>query len=154
MSKLSHAKCNHQLSENKILEILKLHKISKTKIKIKILQAISSSHSPISVVEIHQKIGIKLCNLSTVFRAISTFKNKDILSEINLNEGFCRYELISTRKSLSKQHHHHIRCKECNMISTLDQCNLNSFKNEIEKLGFLEVTHHLEFLGICRKCAA
>jgi Fur family ferric uptake transcriptional regulator len=86
-------------------------------------------------------------NESTIFRGIKQFKDKNIISEVELNEGFKRYEVKPVN-----HHHHFIKCKVCEEIKTLNQCNLSFFIKQIKQLGFKNIDHKIEFFGICGKC--
>ena len=141
--------CQTTLTEQNIRDILSEHGLNKTKVKIEILQIISLSKIPISVPEIHQELTDK-CDLSTVFRSISQFKEKKIISEVNLDEGFLRYELFSMKKN---HHHHHILCRKCGDIKNLEECDLDVFEKALSKLGFTQMEHRLEFTGLCSKCS-
>jgi Fe2+ or Zn2+ uptake regulation protein len=143
--------CHHELTLDAITDILQLHKISKTKIKMKLLEIFSKAHHPLSVLEVYQILGKNLCNLSTVFRAINQFKNKQILQEVDLHEGFYRYEM--SHENLETNHHHHIRCTKCGKINSFSGCDLSHLNKVVEKLGFKNIQHHLEFLGICKNCS-
>lgn len=136
------------MDNDSIAQLLRSNNISKTKIKIKIISLLSSASYPLSVVEIHGMLSHE-CNLSTVFRAITQFKEHKIIREINLDEGFLRFEMF---EDTAKNHHHHIRCKKCGGIKNLNNCNLKSFEKAIAKLGFTETEHRLEFFGLCLNC--
>ena len=141
--------CQTSLNEQNIKKILSENGLNKTKVKIEILLIISRSNKPISVPEIHQELTDK-CDLSTVFRSISQFKEKKIISEVNLDEGFLRYELFSMKKN---HHHHHILCRKCGDIRNLEECDLDVFEKALSKLGFTQMEHRLEFTGLCSKCS-
>lgn len=145
-------KCSHSpLTEKSASEILTECGINRTKGKIRILQIISKAETPLSVLEIHTKLK-ESCDLSTVFRTITQFKEKKLIQEINLDEGFCRYELSGTDDH--HHHHHHIRCRSCGEIKNLEHCDLSQFEKAIKKLGFSEMEHKLEFSGLCSKCSS
>lgn len=143
--------CHHSLTLEKIVKIFSQNKVSKTKVKIKLLQILSNSHRPLSAMDLHQLLGEKNCNLSTVFRSITQFKEKNIIQEVDLKEGFYRYEIQDIQTT--DEHHHHIRCRNCGTISSFVGCKLDHLEKEIKSLGFKDIIHHLEFIGICKKCS-
>ena len=145
--------CHTLLSEVEAKEILSENGLNRTKGKIRILQEISKSHKPLSVYEIHARMK-ESCDVSTIFRTLTQFKDKDLVHEVNLNEGFIRYELNHSQESHpSPHHHHHVRCRICGDIKNIDYCDLGPFEKAIAKLGFKEMEHRLEFSGICSKCS-
>lgn len=140
--------CHSPLSEEKARLLLTEKGLNKTKIKIKLLIEISRSIRPLSVQELHD-LTRQACDVSTIFRTISQFKEKGLIKEVNLEEGFIRYEMapVSTSK-----HHHHVRCRSCGDIKLIEKCDLAAFERAIGRLGFSEMEHRLEFTGVCSKC--
>lgn len=142
--------CHSPLSEEKAKDILSENGINKTRGKIKILQEISRSKRPLSVTEIHSMLD-ESCDVSTIFRTITQFKEKNLIREVNLDEGFFRYEMSSGEEN--NHHHHHVRCRKCGDIRNIEKCDLEVFEKAITKLGFSEMEHRLEFTGLCSKCS-
>ena len=150
MKAMANKCCHSPLSEENAKDILSENGINKTKGKIQILQEISRSHKPLSVTEIHDKLEER-CDVSTVFRTITQFKEKNLIREVNLDEGFFRYEMASPEKD--HHHHHHVRCRKCGDIKNIEKCDLAAFEKAIAKLGFKDMEHRLEFTGLCSKCS-
>lgn len=145
--------CHSPLTESAAKDILTENGLNRTKGKIQILQEISKSHKPLSVQEIHTNMK-ESCDLSTIFRTITQFKEKNLVQEVNLHEGFFRYEMNhSTEDHQEPHHHHHVRCRVCGDIKNIEHCDLGPFEKAISKLGFKEMEHRLEFSGICSKCS-
>jgi Fur family ferric uptake transcriptional regulator len=143
-------KCEHSpLSLESAKKLLTDKGVNKTSTKIRILIEISRSKHPLAVSEIHQQLEEE-CNVSTVFRTVSQFKDKGIIEEVNLDEGFLRYEL--NHRHQGHHHHHHVRCRECGNILNIENCDLSSFNSVIAKMGFTNIEHRLEFTGLCSKC--
>lgn len=140
------------MNDQKAKELLATNGLNRTKTKTGILVALSGSHSPLSATEIHQQLGDETCDISTVFRTIGQFKEKEMIKEINLGEGFFRYEIILTDPLKSHHHHHHVRCRDCGEIKLIDKCDMSIFEKMIGKLGYHKMEHYLEFTGICSKC--
>jgi Fur family ferric uptake transcriptional regulator len=146
----NHKCCGTQLNETTANSILSEHGMNRTKVKTKLLLALSQSTSPLSVAELHAKLGEDSCDISTIFRTITQFKDKHLVQETNLGEGFFRYQLGLQSHD---HHHHHVRCRNCGDIKLLDQCDLSLFEKMVSKLGFQNMQHHLEFTGICARCS-
>jgi Fur family zinc uptake transcriptional regulator len=145
--------CGHKLKVEDINSIFEKYRISKTRPKLEIAKMLSSASKPLSVAEIHHEVGGgKLCDISTVFRTIGQFKEKGLVKEIGLAEGFFRYEFLASGKDVG-HHHHHVRCRTCGLIKALPFCELEIFEKMITKLGFTSMIHHLEFTGLCEKCS-
>lgn len=146
-----HANCGHTpLTEAEAKELLSQNGLNRTKGKIQILLEISNSSRPLSVIEIHEKM-TESCDVSTVFRTITQFKEKHLIQEVNLDEGFFRYEMKSHHHG--HDHHHHVRCRICGDIKNIEKCDLGPFEKAIAKLGFKDMEHRLEFTGVCSRCS-
>ena len=149
---MKHSCCDKKLNTLEAGEILKNNGINRTTIKLDLLTHLSKSSSPLSVAELHSKTG-KSCDISSIFRAMSQFKEKGIVKEVNLGEEFFRYSVASFESEKTSHHHHHVRCRECGDIKLIEKCNITIFSKMISKLGFSDMEHHLEFTGLCSKCS-
>ena len=146
--------CHTHINEDEAKEILGENGLNRTKVKTKVLLEISKASKPISVAEIHQKFKNFNCDISTVFRTITQFKEKNIVQEVNLGEGFFRYEMINhDHKDHEHHHHHHVRCRNCGDIKLIEKCDISIFEKMISKLGYTQTEHRLEFIGLCPKCS-
>lgn len=144
--------CHSPLSEISAKDLLTQNGLNRTKGKIQILQEISKSEKPLSVTEIHSRMK-ESCDVSTIFRTLTQFKEKNLVQEVNLDEGFVRYEMASGGDHDHHHHHHHVRCRICGDIKNIEKCDLGPFEKAIAKLGFKDMEHRLEFTGICSKCS-
>ena len=135
----------------KALSLLKEKGLSNTGSRKRILEALMFSSGPLSAHEIYQRLlkeGIN-CNESTVYRNLQKFLEKDLVQSFTLNDGVSRFEF----KTSSDDHHHHIVCLKCKMMKCLDLCKVEDYFEEmIKKLGFVSVSHNLEFYGVCKSC--
>lgn len=143
--------CDTHLSEADAQSLLSENGISRTKIKTQILLVLSRSKKPLSATEIYEKIGPKTCDISTVWRGLKQFNEKGLVGEVNLGEGFFRYELRNPQDD-HHHHHHHVRCRSCGDIRHLEECDLTAIEKYITKLGYKKLEHSLEFTGLCSKC--
>lgn len=139
--------CQSKLNEEKAKRLLADNGLNRTKGKVSILLAISQSDRPLSVQEIHSLM-TEECDVSTVFRTVTQLKEKNLIQEVNLEEGFFRYEAASHH-----HHHHHVRCRICGDIRQIEECDLSPFEKAIAKLGFTEMEHRLEFTAVCSTCS-
>lgn len=87
-------------------------------------------------------------DLVTVYRTLATFTDLKLLQKVDLGDNVQRYELQSTDGS----HHHHFVCNECHKVEALDSCEIRAQEKRLTDLGYGELTHRLEFFGICPDC--
>lgn len=118
-----------------------------TEPRLDILGILKENHNPLTISEIHSKLKNKKTDLATVYRTINLFAELRVVNEIDFKDEFKRYELIYDR-----HHHHHIVCRKCKNVENVETCVLDDLENLLKKKGYSEITHSLEFFGICRNC--
>lgn len=116
--------------------------------RINILKILKSNHKPLTIADIHKKLLNKKIDLATVYRTMNLFAELGIVNEIDFKDEFKRYELIYDR-----HHHHHIVCKKCKSVENVETCILDDLESMLSKKGYREITHSLEFFGICKNCS-
>ena len=118
-----------------------------TEPRLDILGILKENHNPLTISEIHRKLKNKKTDLATVYRTINLFAELRVVNEIDFKDEFKRYELIYDR-----HHHHHIVCRKCKNVENVETCVLDELENLLKKKGYSEISHSLEFFGICRNC--
>lgn len=97
------------------------------------------------------KVSSPEIGLATVYRTVQLLVELDVLSKLNLDDGFVRYEIDNHDEE--QHHHHHLICSECGKIIEVREDLLDSLEQEIEKkYTFLIKDHKLKFFGICETC--
>ena len=127
--------------------ILNSHSQKITKPRLEILKILKSNHKPLTISEISGKLIDDSIDLATVYRTMNLFKELNIVSLIDFKDEFKRYELIYDR-----HHHHHIVCRNCKKVENVETCILDNIEKFLSKKGYSEITHSLEFFGICGEC--
>jgi Fur family ferric uptake transcriptional regulator len=85
---------------------------------------------------------------STVYRTLASAKDLRLVSETNLGAGDNLYEWSGT------DHHHHMICRGCGQLSSLEERHLESLVATLEReTGFHADLHHLAIFGLCAACA-
>ncbi len=116
--------------------------------RIKILKILKSNHKPLTIAEIHNKLSNEKIDLATVYRTLNLFSELKIVNEIDFKDEFKRYELVYDR-----HHHHHIVCRKCKSVENVETCILDDLEKLLSKKGYIDITHSLEFFGICKNCS-
>lgn len=114
-----------------------------------LVRAIIKFQSPFSAEDLFGVLKKKNIDLATVYRSLTTFSDLGLLSTVDLSDGILRYEYISKEG----HHHHHVVCTECKMIEPVNFCVVQGQEKIIEQMGYSDVSHKLEFFGLCKKCA-
>jgi Fur family ferric uptake transcriptional regulator len=136
---------------------LKARGLSSTPTRIAILQLLSEGHTLYSIDQIiailKKSKSIKgSLVFTTVYRCLLKMASSGLVKEVNLGDGVSRYEIQH-----AEHHHHHVICRDCGTIEPIDLhsdvCGLEKFEKLVKKLGFKDLSHRLEFFGICSKCS-
>jgi Fe2+ or Zn2+ uptake regulation protein len=132
----------------RIGEYLNEKGIKVTKSRIAIYEILSDNDSSISADFIYDKcrnIGMDI-NLSTVYRTLEIFEEKDIIEKFDLGNG--KYS-FTIRKN---KHMHKLECSKCHK-----QIEVPCPMQQVEELlknqtGFVLTEHKLMLKGICEEC--
>ena len=133
-----------------LLNALRDHGLRVTEPRIAVLKVFLESHGPFSAEEVYTKVTRKACDLATIYRTLTSLEKAQVVRRCDFGDGTLRFEIAD--KS-DPHHHHHIICKICKQIEVLDDCELDNLDQFAQKRGFTQVTHSLEFFGICKKCS-
>jgi Fur family ferric uptake transcriptional regulator len=105
---------------------------------------------PFSAEDLHNKVKERGIDLVTVYRSLSAFTDLKILNTVDFQDGTLRYEYLHSEED---DHHHHVICTNCRKIEPLRFCAMTRQEKIVEKMGYKDITHKLEFFGLCKKCA-
>ena len=127
-------------------KLIKEKSLSVTEPRKNILAFLLKNHGPFSMEEIHDGLGKKACDLATVYRCIVQFENSDLVERRYFGDEKLRYEYKDNA------HHQHIICRFCKSITKMKYCFISEIEQMIRDKGYSDITHSLEFFGVCAKC--
>ncbi len=87
----------------------------------------------------------------TIYRNLSIFEDLKIISRCDFSDGEVMYEVMHGDHA---HHHHHIVCKLCKKVEPLEFCIVEGQEQILAKLGYKELSHRLEFSGVCPDCSS
>jgi Fe2+ or Zn2+ uptake regulation protein len=140
-------------SQESILKLLRSEGLRITRNRTAILQSLFEARSPMTLQEIQEKA----CQLSgakpdyaTVFRMILLMENLRLVHKVNLQRTCSYYEIHDPKK-----HYDHLVCRQCGCVVLIDiPCPIGDAENKIaSQYGFRDLSHSLEFFGVCRDCS-
>ena len=131
------------------LQALRDHQHRITAPRRAILGILTGEHGPFTADEIHQRIAKGVCDLVTVYRSLAAMEEINLVRRCDFGDGSYRYEF-----NTGKHHHHHIVCRVCHGVKTLDACVVGSLERMAQEMGYANVTHTLEIFGVCGECQA
>lgn len=100
--------------------------------------------------EIYDRVKIEYpeIGIATVYRTLQLLEELNIISRLNFDDGYNRYEL-----NFDSENHHHLICLECGNIMEVKLDLLENLENEIEdENGFKIIDHNVKFFGYCTDC--
>ncbi len=132
---------------------LKAYKVKVTAPRTFILDLIIHYGSPFSADDLVKKAlkskGPELDRV-TVYRTLATFAEIGVIIRCDFGDGIIRFELAS----VDGNHHHHVICTSCKKIEPLNFCVIEGQGQIIERMGYKNLSHRLEFFGVCPSCAS
>ncbi|ASW43159.1 Fur family transcriptional regulator [Clostridium isatidis] len=126
---------------------LKDNNIRITSGRIAILNILKSSNKGLSAENIYDlcKKQYENLNLSTIYRTLELFEEKEIIKKINI-DGPALYVLKK------EGHKHLLKCDLCNKSVEI-QCPMEEIEEIIKaQAGFSLTEHKLELKGVCEEC--
>jgi Fe2+ or Zn2+ uptake regulation protein len=133
-----------------IEKYLRQYGIKVTKGRINVLDIINNANQAVNVDYIFKECKKRNLHidLSTVYRSLELFENKEIIKKFDLGQGKSNYRI---RK---EDHKHILQCKLCQKEVEID-CPMQQVKELIkDKTGFtfIEKELDLKLEGICEEC--
>ncbi len=131
----------------KYVEVLRDNDFKVTIPRVKILEVLDSSLTPLTAQEIHDRLAEHGTDLATIYRSLNKFVDVGILKKLDFGDEYSRYE------TANRDHHHHIICLSCGKIEKIHHCNIESMSGLIkESTGFTVLSHEVVFKGFCIDC--
>lgn len=121
-----------------------------TQPRLAILDFLFHQHGPFTPDEIFHSVGAKDLDLTTVYRTTSALEKIGMLTRCDFGDGIARYELRGNEEAI--EHHHHVICRGCRKITSLEICLADGWKKTLASMGYADPGHALEFFGTCRSC--
>lgn len=118
-----------------------------TKPRVALVEALFKQEGPVSIERLHQVVGIKSCDLVTIYRCLAAFESLGLVRRSYLHNGTCLYELTT-----GHGRRYHIVCKECGRTDPVDFSLANDAEEGLRHKGYSQVSHVLEFFGLCPAC--
>ncbi len=143
---MKHVKSSHDLEF--FVALMKQANLRVTEPRKAILGVLLDKHGPFTVEELHKRVSKMGCDQATVYRCAGSLEKAGLIRRCEFGDGTARYELVGREN----HHHHHVICKDCKKIEILDDCELDEIDRFARRKGFAEVSHSLEFFGVCASC--
>lgn len=118
-----------------------------TQPRVAILQALFRRTAPASIEQLHQELDQRSCDLVTVYRCLAAFEQIGLVRRSYLHNGTSLYEF-----SLGNERHYHIVCKSCGRTDRIDYFSVEGPIRMLEQRGYREISHLVEFFGVCQAC--
>lgn len=129
------------------LQTLRDHQHRVTEPRKAMLAVLTHEHGPFTAEELHARLAGGICDLVTVYRSLAAMEEINLVRRCDFGDGTYRYEF-----NTGEHHHHHIVCRVCHGVETLDLCVADGLERMARQMGYANVTHILEIFGVCPKC--
>ena len=145
-------KSNTAFSAENVIELLRREGLRITKKRLCILQSLFEAKGPMTRQAIQAaagRLGGTTPDYATVFRMILLMEKLHLVHKVNLQRSCSYYELSDPRK-----HYDHLVCRDCGEVVLIDiPCPIGDAEKTIARqYGFRDLSHSLEFFGICSNC--
>jgi Fur family ferric uptake transcriptional regulator len=90
--------------------------------------------------------------LTTIYRNLPALEGAGIICRTTFSEEQTR-GAVTYERVVGKPHHDHLVCKTCGKKVEFEYDAIEILQQEIARQhGFQLISHHLELVGICKKC--
>jgi Fur family ferric uptake transcriptional regulator len=120
-----------------------------------VVEVLVQHPAPLSVAEIHARLGDRRINLVSVYRTVHLLRELGVVRIADESKGTQRFELAEAFTG----HHHHLVCQECGHVEDLEGCwlgqeMLDALNRRVQRLRRFRVTaHDLKLFGLCQQCS-
>lgn len=132
-------------------DLLKKNDLKVTEIRLLLLTLLHAGKHPQSAEDLFGLVkkakSRKTVDLVTIYRNLKSFCDAGLIQVTELGTGRKLYEW-----SDQAHHHHHVICQKCERVDALEICGLEKHLKSVQKLGYSQVGHRLEFFGTCGPC--
>ena len=118
-----------------------------TQPRVAIIEALIRRGQPASIEQLHQDLANDACDLVTVYRCLAVFEELGLVRRCFFHNGTGLYEI-----NLDDSHHHRIICKSCGKVERIDASFTENTERLLRERGYEQVTHLVEFFGVCPDC--
>lgn len=118
-----------------------------TKPRVALVEVLLKQDGPVSIERLHQAVGIKSCDLVTIYRCLAAFEELGLVRRSYLHNGTCLYEVTD-----GSARRYHIVCKACGKTDPVDYSLSHETEQKLHEKGYTQVSHVLEFFGMCPAC--
>lgn len=117
--------------------------------RLAVLGILEGSARHFSIAEIYDRVKSVLpgIGLATIYRALETLIELDLVKKVHLRDGCHSYATASTG------HQHQVVCVDCNRVAEFKECPFEEITGELSrKTGFKIENHFIQLFGKCREC--
>jgi Fur family ferric uptake transcriptional regulator len=145
---MSHTHTLNPEQLQRLMETLRQAKLKITQPRMALLSILLQEHGPFTIEELAVRLGDRSCDPATIYRNMSAFRDINLVRHCDFGDGVARYELAGD----DHEHHHHIICRRCHRLEQIDYCFVKELEKFVRDKGYAQVSHSLEFYGICTVC--
>jgi len=118
-----------------------------TKPRVALIEVLLRQNGPVSIERIHQEVGIRSCDLVTIYRCLAAFESLGLVRRSYLHNGTCLYE-----QTISTDRRYHVVCKRCGRTEPAEYTLPAGVEQALVNKGYVQVSHVVEFFGLCPAC--
>lgn len=106
---------------------------------------LANPDTPVSIDEMVERMDHDLDRV-TAYRILNCFNELGLIERVTHLSNKLKFVLSPGQV---KKHRHLVTCRLCGATVTAYACVQSGWQDELESLGFQEVSHNLSFTGIC-----
>jgi len=136
--------------ETETVKVLRQSGHKATPQRLMILSALRHADGHLTASDIFEQVrqDYPYVDISTVYRTLTVLKQLRLVSEIDMGSTEYSYEWVH-----HQDRHHHLICRTCGVVASLDHKYLENLSAEIlAESGFKPDIDHFAIYGLCADC--
>jgi Fur family ferric uptake transcriptional regulator len=117
--------------------------------RLLVLEVLAGERNDATAQAIHRRLHERgeTVGLATVYRTLAVLAEHGVVDVLDHRRGESCYRLCGD------EHHHHLVCSGCHRVVELEECELDSWIEDLATArGWVAREHRLEVSGLCAEC--
>lgn len=135
-----------RIKEVDINNILRNVQLRATRHRQEVLQVLlENPTTPMSIDQLVERLPKKFDRV-TAYRIVNAFAEHGLVEKVS---QLSNTVMVILSPDLVKKHEHLVTCRICGSVSTVKICVQPGWRQELDRLGFTQISHNLSFTGVC-----
>ncbi len=113
--------------------------------------------TPDEIYDAIKESNLKTCNRASVYRVLKSLEKIGLIKVSHFQGEASKYQIHLHNHDCNhceNEHQHYFKCIKCRAIEPIGNCLFDGQIKELNKKGFVSLSHHFEVSGFCPECSS